>query len=65
MPGSGEVDRELMRSRRRLTNVATTVSSSLTGFTQVPVPLQPPPDQPTKVEPDAATAVRVASDPVV
>jgi hypothetical protein len=32
-------------------------------ITQVPVPEQPPPDQPVKVEPDPAVAVRVTVEP--
>jgi hypothetical protein len=30
---------------------------------QVPVPLQPPPDQPLKIEPDAGAAVKVTVEP--
>jgi hypothetical protein len=30
---------------------------------QVPVPLQPPPDQPLKLEPDAGDAVKVTTEP--
>jgi hypothetical protein len=30
---------------------------------QVPVPLQPPPDQPLKLEPDAGEAVKVTTEP--
>jgi len=32
---------------------------------QLPVPLQPPPDQPLKVEPDAVDAVKVTVAPLV
>jgi hypothetical protein len=32
---------------------------------QVPVPLQPPPDQPLKLEPDAGEAVNVTEEPAV
>jgi hypothetical protein len=35
----------------------------LSVFTQVPVPEQPPPDQPAKLEPGAALAVRVTLVP--
>jgi hypothetical protein len=39
--------------------VAVTVVSAVIGTVQVPVPEQPPPLQPVKVEPTAATAVRM------
>jgi hypothetical protein len=38
---------------------AVTVVANVMGMVQVPVPEQPPPLQPVKVEPAAATAVNV------
>jgi hypothetical protein len=43
--------------------VAVTVVAALAVTTQVPVPLQPPPDQPSKVEPVAGAAVSVTTVP--
>jgi hypothetical protein len=43
--------------------IAVTVTSLLIFVEQVPAPEQPPPDQPTKWEPGAATAARVTSVP--
>ena len=40
-------------------NVAVTVVALFRGTAHVPVPLHPPPDQPVKVDPVAAVAVRV------
>ena len=45
------------------TNVAVTVVLAESVTTQVPVPEQPPPDQPEKVDPVAAAAVRVTAVP--
>ncbi|MEO7158681.1 MAG: hypothetical protein ABI039_14020 [Vicinamibacterales bacterium] len=44
-------------------NVAVTVVAALIVTVQPPVPLQPPPDQPTKAEPEAADAVSVTNAP--
>ena len=44
-------------------NVAGTVTLPLIVTTHVPVPLQPPPDQPVNVEPDAGVAVSVTCCP--
>ncbi len=44
--------------------VAVTVVAWVSSMAQVPVPLQPPPLQLSKVDPDAATAVKVMSVPV-
>ena len=46
-------------------NVAVMASSALMVTVQTPVPLQPPPDQPLKLEPDAGDAVKVTEEPVV
>ena len=46
-------------------NVAVTALAALTVTTQVPVPAQPPPLQPVKVEPVAGVAVRVTAVPLV
>ena len=46
-------------------NVAVTVVSALSATVQVPVPVQPPPLQPVKVEPAAGVAVRVTAVPTV
>jgi hypothetical protein len=46
-------------------NVAVTAWSELSVTMQVPVPLQPPPDQPVKLEPDAADAVKATPEPLV
>ena len=45
--------------------VAVTIWFALSGTTQLPVPLQPPPDQPAKKEFAAATAVSVTLVPEV
>jgi hypothetical protein len=45
-------------------NVAVTPCSELIVTAHVPVPLQPPPDQPLKVEPDAGVAVSVTIVPL-
>ena len=45
-------------------NVAVTVVSALRVTMQVPVPEQPPPLQPVKVEPAAGVAVRVTVVPL-
>jgi hypothetical protein len=47
----------------RAWNVAVKVSSALIEIWQMPVPEQPPPDQPANVEPDAAAAVSVTCCP--
>jgi hypothetical protein len=48
-----------------LVNVAVTAASPALRLTeQVPVPVQPPPDQPAKVEPVAAVAVRTTGEVV-
>ena len=44
-------------------NVAVTVVFPLRVMVQVPVPEQPPPDQPVKVEPGAMVAVKVTTEP--
>jgi hypothetical protein len=44
-------------------NVAVTVASALSVTWQVPVPEQPPPDQPAKVEPPVGLAVSVTCAP--
>jgi hypothetical protein len=46
-----------------LAKVAATETSALIVTVQVPVPLQPPPFQPTKAHPDAGVAVRVTTVP--
>ena len=45
-------------------NVAVTVRSELIVTAHDPVPLQPPPDQPPKAEPDLVLAIRVTSVPL-
>jgi hypothetical protein len=45
------------------TNVAVTARSELIVTEQVPVPLQPPPDQPPKLDPDAGEAVKATIEP--
>jgi hypothetical protein len=45
-------------------NVAVTAWSELIVTVQVPVPLQPPPDQPPKLEPESAVAVSVTIVPL-
>ena len=45
--------------------LAVTVRFELIVTVQVPVPLQTPPDQPLKFEPDAADAVKVTVVPAV
>lgn len=45
-------------------NVATTVCAEFMVTLQVPVPEQPPPDQPMNVEPELGTAVRVTIWPI-
>jgi hypothetical protein len=42
---------------------AVTTVAAVTGTVQVPLPVQPPPDQPVKVEPVAALAVRTTLVP--
>jgi hypothetical protein len=44
-------------------NVAVTVLSALIVVWHEPVPEQPPPDQPAKVDPDAALALSVTCVP--
>ncbi len=44
--------------------VAVTVVAWLSSMAQVPVPLQPPPLQPSKEDPEAASADKVRSVPV-
>ena len=44
-------------------NCAVTVVAAVSVTVQVPVPVQPPPLQPAKVEPDAADAVSVTIVP--
>ena len=44
-------------------NVAVTVVSELSVTWQVPVPEQPPPDQPAKVDPAVGLAVKVTAAP--
>ena len=44
-------------------NCAVTEVAAVTDTTQVPVPEQPPPDQPVKVEPVAGVAVSVTDVP--
>jgi hypothetical protein len=44
-------------------NVAVTDAAWLTVTTHVPVPLQPPPDQPAKLDPAAGEAVKVTTAP--
>ena len=46
-------------------NVAVTDSSALSVTVHVPVPEQPPPDQPVKLDPDAAAAVNFTMVPTV
>jgi hypothetical protein len=46
-------------------NVAVTDVAAFTVTTQVPVPVQPPPDQPVNVDPAVAAAVSVTAVPVV
>jgi hypothetical protein len=43
-------------------NVAFTLSAALIVTTHVPVPLHPPPDQPEKLDPELAEAVRVTGE---
>ena len=45
-------------------NVADTVVGAVTVTVQVPVPEQPPPLQPAKVEPVAGVAVKVTAVPL-
>jgi hypothetical protein len=44
-------------------NVAATLRDGFIVTVQVPVPVQPPPDQPAKTEPGTADAVRVTEVP--
>lgn len=46
-------------------NVAVTERLALIVTVHEPVPLQPPPDQPAKLDPDAAFAVSVAFEPLL
>ena len=46
-------------------NGAVTVVGTLPTMVHEPVPLQPPPDQPPKVDPAAAVAVKVMTLPAV
>jgi hypothetical protein len=46
-------------------NLAVTIVSLATVTTHVPVPLQPPPDQPANEEPADGAAVRVTCVPSV
>lgn len=46
-------------------NVAVTEVAAFMVTVHVPVPVQPPPDQPVKVEPDVALAVSVTLLPVL
>src|SRR5438552_17108274 len=47
----------------RLVKIAVTACAALIVTVQVPVPVQPPPLQPLKVEPAAGAAVKVAGAP--
>ena len=44
-------------------NVAVTVVAAVIDTTQLPVPLQPPPDQPAKFESELGEAVSVTLEP--
>src|SRR3954469_12349878 len=44
-------------------NVAETAAAAATDMTQVPMPLQPPPDQPLKLDPAPGVAVSVTLVP--
>jgi hypothetical protein len=45
-------------------NVAVTLWPEFIVTVQLPVPVQPPPDQPAKREPEAADAVSVTEVPI-
>jgi len=53
-----------VRGKVCLLNVAVTVVDAFMVTAQVPVPEQPPPLQPVKVDPPAAAAVRVTTVPL-
>ena len=55
--------RETVKLNTCKVNVAVTDVAALTVTTQVPVPLQPPPDQPVKLEPADGAAVKVTTLP--
>ena len=48
---------------RKGTNVAVTAVSVVIGTAHVPVPAQPPPDQPVKIDPVDGAAVSVTDVP--
>ena len=51
------------RLRPTVANVAVTAVSAVSATTHVPVPVQPPPDQPVNVEPASGVAVNVTDVP--